>query len=145
MVLFAIDNQRLLNCATNTFIHDGVWYTAGDPIMVAGVRDYRPNRVIHYSLRDGISELLQIEFEARTQQGLLQVLFGQVLTTARRTEDMLELLPYPLHPVLRQVDPFTFNCGSNLTDEEISQFNDENIDAIVKLKKMLLLKLLCSN
>lgn len=145
MVMFARQNQMLLNCNSNTFIHDGVWYTAGDPTIAPIRSNYKPNRIIHYSLRDAISELNQLEFDARIQQGLLQVLFGQVLTTARITKDLYELLPYPLHPNLRQVDAGTFNYGPALTKEEIDQFKQENIDPLNQLKKMLLLKLLCSN
>jgi len=142
MHLFAIQNQNLLGCHTNTFIHDGVWYSAGDPVKAQG--DYKPNRILHNDLKEEVIALLQKEFEAVTQQGTLQIHFGQVLVYAHTKNDLRELLPYPLHEMLDMVDAMTFNCGDNLTESEIMQFKKDNNDGITCLNSMLLLELLLS-
>ena len=142
MYMYAIQNQNLLNCDTNTFIHDGIWYSAGDKIR--GDADYRPNRMLHPDLRHEIILILQQEFEATMQQGILQIHFGQVLITARRKQDLTELLPYPLHDMVNMVDRETFHCGPALLQDEINKFKEDNNDGITCLNCMLLLELLLS-
>jgi len=142
MRLFAIQNQNILGCSTNTFIHDGIWYTAGDSIKENPT--YKPNRTLHPSLKEEIIILLQREFDATMQQGTLQIHFGQVLITARQKDDLKKLLPYPLHTMIDMVDSGTFNCGSGLNQQEIEQFRKDNDDGIRCLNSMLLLELLLS-
>lgn len=142
MFMFAIMNQNRLGCNSNTFIHDGVWYSAGDPIIKSS--DYTPNRVLHPDLKFEVIRLLQQEYDSVMQQGTLQVHFGQVLITARRKEDLRELLPYPLHAMIDLVDEEVFNDGSPLTPDEINEFKKQNHDSITCLNSMLLLELLLS-
>jgi len=142
MYLLALQNQSLLGCETNTFLHDGIWYSAGNPVKTVG--DYKPNRILHNDLKGEVIALLQKGFEATTQQGILQIHFGQVLVTARTKNDLRELLPYPLHEMIDMVDSYTFDCGDDLTQEEITQFKQDNLDGIVCINGMLFLELLRS-
>ena len=142
MYLYAIQNQNLLNCNTNTFIHDGLWYTGGDKIK--GDENYRPNRTLHPDILEKVLHLFQQEFEAILQQGTLQIHFGQTLIIARRKQDLFELLPYPLHDMVNMVDRETFDYGPALTQQEIDQFKKDNNDGITCLNSMLLLELLLS-
>ncbi len=139
---YAIENQNLLNCNSNTFIYNNTWYSAGDPVIENG--DYKPNRLLHTKLKEQIVLLLAQEFEAVVQQSTLQTHFGQVLLTANHKSDLLELLPYPLHSMINVVDSTTFDYGSALTSAEIEQFKIDNHDGITCLNSMLLLELLLS-
>lgn len=143
MLRYALENQRLLGCSTNTFIYNGIWYSAGDFIKIPPGSDYRPNRMLHPDIRDKINALFRNEFETKVQQGTLQIYFGQVLITARTTKDLHELLPYPLHPILKNIDS-TFDCGPSLSQQEIEQFHQKNEDGIRCLHEMLFLRLLHS-
>jgi len=142
MFLLALQNQHLLGCDTNTFIHDGIWYSAGHPVRAHD--GYKPNRILHPDLQEEVETLLRKGFEITTQQEILHTHFGQVLVTARTKNDLRELLPYPLHKMIDMVDVMTFNCGDDLTQEEITQFKQDNLDGIVCLNGMLLLELLLS-
>jgi len=142
MYFLALQNQRLLGCNTNTFLYNGVWYSAGDPIKIRGT--YRPNKVLHNDLKEKVISLLHKEFEATTQQSILHTHFGQVLITANRKDDLYKLLPYPLHKIIGMVDSAVYDCGDSLTPEEIKQFQKDNHDGIVCLNSMLLLDLLLS-
>ena len=142
MFVYAIRNQNMLGSNTNTFIHNGEWYSGGDPIRAGN--DYKPNRELHPELKEEIIKLFQKSFDLKVQETILLTHFGNVLITARKHSDLIELLPYPLHNIISLVDRVSFNIGPPLTKLEITQFKEDNIDGITCLNSMLLLELLLS-
>lgn len=128
----AIENQKLIQAHTNTFIFKGIWYTGGDDL-----RRTDKNKYLHYSLRSAMDKLINKSSMSYDNY------INQILLLSNSREDISKLI----HPQIFENMPLMYlnlfdNNGESLVSENaIKNFRNKFKEEINKLNILFLTRL----
>ena len=136
----AIENQKLLQCDTPTFIYRSRLY--GVDVTGNYTRD-QLNKVLHPSLLRTVCDILgQPEFNMVIIKTHINHMFGIILNKAKHVSDLKKLLPNAFLTQIQEVDPDIFNIGDPLSDQAIQIIKDKTAKSTAYINELCLTRLL---
>ena len=136
--IIAGENQILLQCATNTFIFQGMRYPFDQP-RVTG-----ENKQLHLSLHTRVRDLVNTEsFGELERVALLKHYLTSIFNIALSVANLKVLLPTPLHPILVNHGCPLFDIIPDTTPDQLQAFLENNKQGVSILKQYLAYDLIC--
>ncbi len=128
MYKIADENQILLNATTSTFFFDGRWWPVQPKVHQKS--DWKHvNRVLHDSLYKKVYALLNNQpSRDKTLRIGVETMVGNCLAVARHVDDLKRIFPSNIEHLIPEPDPYIFNVGDPLTDEEVEALLVRNED-----------------
>jgi len=136
-------NTRLLGGNVSpTFIYKGVIYQSWYYGRQRGV-EY--NRQIHPdALADVIFAIDNQDFDVLVEERKVMNYISNTLGISQHINDLLTLIPDRIHSPISQINTQFFNIGEPMTEEQLSQFKEDNRSGLIAFKRLFLERLIMS-
>jgi hypothetical protein len=135
-------NTRLLGDVSPTFIYKGVIYQAW---YYGRQKGFAWNRQIHPdALADVIFAIDNQDFDVLIEEKKVMNYISNALGISQHVNDLFCLIPDRIHSPIRSINTQYFTIGEPMTEDQLSQFKEDNRSGLIAFKRLFLERLIMS-